>query len=96
MPGEIYLQIEFPDPRRPTARLAYGGIEIRGGKIRVPFATKSSAQLAMETMIAGVVEEHPFIVGTVLPDPDAIIGNDKGDGNDSDLKFGNEPVGPLP
>ena len=85
MPGDVYVQIEFADPRRPTARMAYGGIEIRGGKIRVPFASEASAQIARGTMVVSVVVEHPVIAGEVLSDPPAIVGpDDKGDDHESD------------
>lgn len=83
MPGEVFVQIEFADPRRPTARLAYGGIEIRGGKIRVPFASEASARIARDTMVVSVVVEHPVIAGEILSDPPAIVSpQDKGDDHD--------------
>jgi hypothetical protein len=85
MPGEVYLQIEFADPRRPTARLAYGGIEIRNGKIRVPFSTLASAKLATEHMVVNVIEIYPVVQGVVLSDPPAIMGaKGKGDDNAGD------------
>jgi hypothetical protein len=84
VPGDVYVQIEFADPRRPTARMSYSGIEIRGGKIRVPFSTERSAEIARDTMIVTVVSEHPVVVGQIVSDPPAIVGaNDKGDDHDS-------------
>ena len=77
--------MEFADPRRSTARLAYSGIEIRGGKIRVPFLTERSAEIAHQTMIVSVVTEHPVVAGQIVSDPPAIMGaKGKGEDHDSD------------
>jgi hypothetical protein len=85
MPGEVFVQIEFADPRRPTARMAYSGIVVRNGRIRVPFASEASAEIGRDTMIVSVVTEHPVIAGEIVSDPPAIVGpQDKGDDHESD------------